>query len=322
MSPAPSFFYPMSKETFIFIVSIIVLLQLEQVNIPMVEHIELVLCSILILTLGVSHGGIDNLLHQTKIKVSNAKFISYYLLVAAINVLLWIFSPNLGFILFILISAYHFGQSQFIEYNFGQHWSNKVLYFLWGGLLLVGLVFFKNEEVSESLWYQNFSLPSFEYMIQYAELSFWVLLASTVGMLLIKIKKGEMHIHGFLIETYQFVLICLAFKLFSLVLGFTLYFIILHSLKVLNHEYDYLKSRIQVENRLAFIKLLLPFTLISLVGLGIITGIILYFDFNVSFPLLALILTSSVTLPHTYVMDVFYDADFKWGKSINTTQTS
>lgn len=296
----------MGKEAFYFIVCIILLLQIEQIESPVIETVELIVCSFLILTLGISHGGVDNILHQAKTKIDNKKFIAIYIFVALLNAFFWVLSPNLAFLMFILISSYHFGQSQFVEYNFKENISSKLIYFLWGALVIVGLVFFKSEEILNSKWYQTFSLPLLGQMIEYSLYAFVLLAVGTCSLLAYKYKVNEITIQQIFIEVYQFALICIAFKLFSVLLGFTLYFIILHSLRVLNHEYAFLRKKVKIKNLLSFIKMLLPFTLLSIFGLSLIVWIITFFDFEISLPLLALILTSSVTLPHSYVMDAFY----------------
>jgi len=291
----------MGKETFYYIICILLLIQFEQIESPFIEDIELWVCSFLILTLGISHGGIDNILHQEKNKIDNKRFIIMYLLAGLINAILWVSSPNIGFLFFILISSYHFGQSQFIEYRLNENFISKLLYFIWGALVIVSLLYFKSHEILESQWYESFSLPLLEFMINNSFSTFIFLLVSTLGLLIYKKLKNEITTQQILIEFYQLVLICVTFKLFSILLGFTLYFIILHSIRVLNHEYLFLKSKVKINNIATFIKLLMPFTLLSIVGLCLIILIISFFNIEVSLPLLALILTSSVTLPHSYV---------------------
>lgn len=91
-----------------------------------------------------------------------------------------------------------------------------------------------------------------------------------------------------------------------IIIGFTLYFVILHSLKVLNEEYRFLKASGVTQSLMGFIKLLTPFSLISLMGLFMLFGLIEFGILNISFGYCVLIMISSITLPHVFVMDKFY----------------
>jgi hypothetical protein len=129
---------------------------------------------------------------------------------------------------------------------------------------------------------------------------------STFLTLFFELKDDAKFLQKMLIESYQILLIAIAFYLFSTLVGFTLYFIILHSFKVLIQEYDFLKRKTSIKGLLHFIQLLTPFTMLSIAGMAIIFSVIHFLGLNVSIPLLLLILVSSITLPHSYVMDIFY----------------
>jgi hypothetical protein len=100
--------------------------------------------------------------------------------------------------------------------------------------------------------------------------------------------------------------ILLAFYFFPVVIGFSLYFIILHSLKVLFQEFDFLKSEGTIKKISQFFTLLLPFTLVSIIGIALTLGAIDLFQLDVSVSIILIALVSSVTLPHSFVMEAFY----------------
>ena len=105
------------------------------------------------------------------------------------------------------------------------------------------------------------------------------------------------------------VLIC--FFLMPLLIGFTLYFVILHSFKVLREEFNFLLSDQKVHSFKSFMAMITPFTLLSIFGIAFLFGLI-YFDiFNMSYGYCLLIVISSITLPHVFVMDNFYGLLFK-----------
>jgi Brp/Blh family beta-carotene 15,15'-monooxygenase len=130
----------------------------------------------------------------------------------------------------------------------------------------------------------------------------------TIIMLLINILKKRLTAEQFALELIVFTLILFSFYVFPLIIGFTLYFSILHSLKVLQEEYKFVEKLYDRSlSFLAFGKLLFPYTTISVFGMGIIYLLSeLNFLPELSFGYLLLILISSITLPHAFVMDRFY----------------
>ena len=108
-------------------------------------------------------------------------------------------------------------------------------------------------------------------------------------------------------ELFLFGLIHLTFYLFPFIIGFTLYFVILHSIKVMKYEYNFLKKESKKFNLIIFLKLVTPYTLLSL----FFTGLFFMLSYNelisISIPLLSIIIISAITLPHAIVMHIFYN---------------
>jgi Brp/Blh family beta-carotene 15,15'-monooxygenase len=107
-------------------------------------------------------------------------------------------------------------------------------------------------------------------------------------------------------ELYLLLLIHAAFFVLPLVIGFTLYFTILHSFKVLTQEYTFLEERKGKLSIARFAGMLAPYTLLSVFGLGLLLWLQFSEILNASGLLIALILISAVTLPHSVVMEGFY----------------
>tara|TARA_B100000614_G_C14482801_1_gene467407 strand:- start:167 stop:643 length:477 start_codon:yes stop_codon:yes gene_type:complete len=107
---------------------------------------------------------------------------------------------------------------------------------------------------------------------------------------------------------FEMILIHVTFYLFSVLIGFTLYFIFLHSLKVLKQEYQFLKKITNNLSPTEFVKMLLPFTGLSIFFLitfyvGVMTGTL-----NISTFLFLIIGISVITLPHVFIMANFYNS--------------
>jgi Brp/Blh family beta-carotene 15,15'-monooxygenase len=268
---------------------------------------SVIACLGLIMTVGVSHGAIDNVLYQLNRRVNNLAFIAIYLAVVAINVLFWLIAPDLGLASFLIISAYHFGQSQLTGIKQAIDPLRRSLYFLWGCSLIMALVHFNRQEILA--YPADFSLLNirfFNYLVEHSKL-LW--LSSTL-LCFVPLAIHELFINRranyLFIQIYFMALIIVAFALFSTLTGFTLYFVILHSLRVLLQEYQVIKKRKLKFSPLKFINLLLPFTLLSILGTVAVLVAHNFLNWSISTGLLIFIIISSITLPHSYVMELFY----------------
>jgi Brp/Blh family beta-carotene 15,15'-monooxygenase len=297
----------MTKAIFIFIASLLILLPfvLNADEIP--TSYQLILCIPFILFLGIPHGAIDNVLYIRDNKIKNLEFIGIYLAFIALNILLWLIFPIVAYVVFLLLSAYHFGQSQFSHYFNKQPLAHKALFFSWGVSILSALIYFNIEEIQQ-IMIQEKEFAAFESLHQKAYMQY-VFLASSIAtfilMVLIAIKKS-FNVEALLMETLVLFLIVICFYLMPILIGFTLYFIILHSLKVLREEYEFLNSKKEVNSIVGFVLLLAPFTLLSIVGVGLIYSLIYLEIFYFSYGYCLLIIISSITLPHIFVMNRFY----------------
>lgn len=297
----------MPKSVFLFLAVTLILLQLFSLSIDSLRTSIDLLSLVAILTLGVAHGSIDHLLFGMKNnKTNKTHFIIIYLAVLAANFVLWYILSEIALFLFLAFSAYHFGQSQFIELNIKQKVLSKALYFSWGASILAGLIYFNSNEVNK-LFYDPVSNSNvFESIINNIELYFTLFGIAALLISIYLLINKSISIQTFGLELLQYLIIISAFYLFPIVLGFSLYFIILHSFRVLLQEYDFLKKSYRIKNVFQFVKLLFPFTLISVIGLGLILSSVYFFDLKIALPYLLIALTSAVTIPHALVMEVFY----------------
>lgn len=74
----------------------------------------LILCLFLIMSLGISHGSLDNLKGKKLLKIYKIKqiekFYFSYICLSIFIILLWILLPAFLFVIFLLIASYHFGK--------------------------------------------------------------------------------------------------------------------------------------------------------------------------------------------------------------------
>jgi Brp/Blh family beta-carotene 15,15'-monooxygenase len=272
---------------------------------------QLFICTPLILFLGIPHGAIDNVLFIRNKEIKNYEFIGIYLVFVSLNVGLWIIFPSLGYILFLLLSAYHFGQSQFSHYFERQPLSHLSLYLFWGISILSGLVYFNIEEIQQIMSNQA-EFAVFSPLHQENHMLYTLLFSTGVTLLLMVFLtlKGSIRFETFFMEFLVLSLIQICYFLMPLLIGFTLYFVLLHSFKVLREEYLFLNSENEVKSLGNFIKLVTPFTLFSIVGIAFLFGLIYLNILTLPYGYVLLIVISSITLPHVFVMNRFYSLLF------------
>ena len=114
---------------------------------------SILLFLIVMLSIGIPHGSVDHIIAfiNPKARKFNSKLIFYitYLSLIVFNIALWIISPFLGLLVFLIISCYHFGETQVIGYN---PTDNKLLNFVVGANILLSLFLNNIVELQEILY--------------------------------------------------------------------------------------------------------------------------------------------------------------------------
>lgn len=304
----------MTKAIFVFICSCLLLTPIIYNAGEVSSSFQMICCLPFLLFLGIPHGAIDNVLYMRNNKVSNTKFIAVYLVFVGVNVVLWILIPGIAYLLFLLLSAYHFGQSQYTHYFARQQLPHQVFFLFWGVSVLSGMIYLNIEEIYQIMnSYEDFAVFS---SLHQQDVMYWLFIVSTgltvLSMFIFHIRK-DLTLEAVFMEILILGLILLCFFLMPLMIGFTLYFVILHSFKVLREEYNYLNSENIVTSVKGFVKLVAPFTLLSIIGIAMLFGLIYLEIWSLSYGYMLLIVISSITLPHVYVMNGFYNFLFSKG---------
>ena len=103
---------------------------------------QIIFCVALISIFGIPHGSIDHVLYKAKMKSSNLFFYSFYFGLIFVYVLLWLFFPLVSFIFFLILSAFHFGESQFENFEVKKDMFKYLLFFTYGVYVLSTLIYF------------------------------------------------------------------------------------------------------------------------------------------------------------------------------------
>ena len=261
----------------------------------------------LIIFVGIPHGALDHVLFFKKRNTSQIKFYSVYLGLVLFFILLWIYYPILSLSLFLIISAFHFGESQFEDIEIKKYLHSLLLYLVWGLSLLINLIFYNVNELNVLTTIFK-DTESFYYLynhkfVTYGFISFNL---ATIFLLFNLLYDKTINWNKLLSELFLFAIIHLTFYLFPFIIGFTLYFVILHSIRVMKYEYDFFKKESNNFNLIVFLKLVTPYTLLSLFFSGLVFILSHNEIISISIPLLSLIIISAITLPHAIVMHIFY----------------
>ena len=104
------------------------------------------LCLFFILSIGISHGALDNQKGKKLSQLYNIKksyfFYLIYSLIGISIITFWLFFPTASLILFLVVASYHFGKedTEFLINN--KDVSNLILYFLKGSFIIIAPLMF------------------------------------------------------------------------------------------------------------------------------------------------------------------------------------
>tara|TARA_B110000503_G_scaffold107870_1_gene161190 strand:- start:1979 stop:2881 length:903 start_codon:yes stop_codon:yes gene_type:complete len=297
----------MNVFTFIFVVCLYALYHLLEAYTDISIERELAVSSVLILTFGIPHGAIDHVLFFKKNTVSQLRFYGVYLGLTLLFLVGWMVEPLWSFVFFLVLSAFHFGESQLNDLKLKRPIMRPVLFLTWGLTLLLTLIYYNTEELIGYTGFFN-DTEVFQAVYSHALLfeAFIALNALTGVTLFVFIERASFNWNRLGGELFLLALIHLTFFLFPFIIGFTMYFVVLHSMRVMSHEFEFLKSEDAGFSGRDFLKLLMPYSLLS-IFFTVITFWLSWMEvIPVSIPLLALIIISAITLPHAVVMHLFY----------------
>lgn len=261
---------------------------------------EIALGFILIFTFGILHGSNDILLigsiSNTKVRQPFFRVLGIYLLTVGLAVVTFYFLPTLALSLFIIFSAYHFGE---------QHWEHqqlqlsasfsKFFYLIYGMLVLTLLFVLNPDDVIEVVEAITTVSLTFDQLL-YAFLGTLIVFGLTVVSVLINHKAHQRII---LKELFLLLVLVIIFKVSTLIWAFTIYFIFWHSIPSLFEQVQFIYGKFDKPSFFKYCKNAFPYWMISLVGIAIV-----YFLFkdNTIFYALFFSFIAAVTFPHALVI--------------------
>ena len=264
------------------------------------EKFELILGFILIFSFGMIHGSNDLLIINKILEKSKyySKFniLVAYLMIVSLAILIFYMAPILALSMFVIFSAYHFGEQHWEKSFIKSNNSLKSVFYFCYGMLILQLLFTFNDIgvkfiVNEITGYQIANLNSFPIII-------------ILGSLVLIMTAIELHFKRIsseiaLTELFSLVILTIIFNSSSLIWGFTIYFILWHSVPSLAEQIKFVYGEFKLKTTLKYCKSAAPYWIVSLIGM-----VILYFMFSNEkhFYSLFFAFIAAVTFPHAFVM--------------------
>jgi Brp/Blh family beta-carotene 15,15'-monooxygenase len=217
------------------------------VGIPYYFQLAFFIGSILIT--GIPHGSLDHLIHNRNTELSGLRkspllFFLHYHKYLVIYGLLWFLHPGIAGVVFIFISAYHFGEIDWIWMKGRQNKLLKVLSTVYGVVLLSNMCLFHLPEIYSviSSMHGHFSIETtvvdFLYTYRYTYMASSVFLVFI--LLTMYVFQNKMRFKVLAFASLQLGVLLLIILKLPLLLGFGFYFSCWHSVLTLLSLRDYI----------------------------------------------------------------------------------
>jgi len=261
------------------------------------------ICLLLILTIGISHGSLDH--NKGKkllniLKITNMYFFYLlYILIGVLIIILWLILPATTLILFLIVASYHFGKEDTDFLTDNNLSLNQLFYFLKGLLIVIAPLNFHFEETINIFKLLLISGEKFYIFLGYIE-SYNIIpiifIFSVFSSIFLFIKNFRFINFSIFLDFFS--ILILNYYL-SPLLAFTFYFCFLHSIRHSISLIFELDQNSFKNGFLIFIKKTLPLTLITaimfLVSLLILKN---YYVLDNAILKVIFIGLASLTFPH------------------------
>jgi len=261
------------------------------------------ICLLLILSIGISHGSLDNFKGRKLFQILQINnfsiFYFAYILIALIVIFLWILIPYVSLIIFLMVASYHFGKEDTQFLIIENSYYDQFLFFLKGSLIIFAPMYFHFDEtisIFRLLLIENETFYKFLDLIESNKVLLYCVILSTLANILLFTKNFELKKFTIFLDYFSIIIIN---YYFSPLVAFTIYFCFLHSIR---HSIS-LMSELD-ENNLGngfkiFIKKALPLTFITaifcVIGLYLLNNT---YNFDSSILKIIFIGLASLTFPH------------------------
>lgn len=248
-------------------------------------------CGLLIALLGIPHGSLD--LHLMSTRAQRLRELGIYLVCIALVLVVWLMQPTLMLTLFLINSAWHFGDCD-ISTN---HRLRPLLALTYGAAVLLLLIDLKDPTIGIILQ------TLLGYPVDASMISYYSMLRILAAVLVFgtpmvhsQVPRGNLLLRGLLILGVA--------MLAPSLIAFTWYFVVMHSWTSMNALRHYIDSTNPWSWRMLIIAAA-PLSLLTFIGIGI--GPLVFPHVNILAMLF--IALSALTVPHSRLFHRVYAGD-------------
>lgn len=276
-------------------ISGIALLLLSMATMMMWPDFQWVVFILVMLFVGIPHGAIDHLTSDPAINPKSLSvFLVKYIALIGLYLLLWWIFPIFSLGAFILMSAFHFGQTHFIRRAGGKP-IHQIL-FVSRGMFFLSVILLGDFEFTREILAAVIDVSSLATFKPYLILGFF--LVTILIQYFAKVKFNK-------IDVIDLLVLPIALYFSPLMLSFVIYFGFWHAFPSMAEEYNFLKKYSQFGSLKKFGVQLIPFTLLSLIGIAFILFIAQRSLTQEEVILVFFVLISVISFPHILYMDRF-----------------
>ena len=218
----------------------------------------LILCFFLILSIGISHGALDNLKGKKLLKILKFKsiFVFYigYITLSLFVILCWILIPTLTLTIFLGVACYHFGKEDTDFLVKKKSFFVNLLFTLKGSIIIISPLLFNFQDTADIFKLLNFDISIFGINQIFLYSILFLSFSSNIALSF----NQESDFKSLIMMDFISILILNFFL--SPILAFTIYFCFLHSLR---HSFSLIfeLSKSFKRGTIMFIKKALPLTI-------------------------------------------------------------
>jgi len=291
---------------------LIFVLLFQQIPVHVSDEVQIYLFLTGILLLGVPHGAADLLVAEASAarstkSFSPLRFLSIYLFRLMLFGFIFWFFPVFGNLLFVLFAAYHFGETDLYKFK-TDTWMGKG-FVIGYGLLILGFILLHHFEQLIPLFNLFSSGRDSGSLIRWIDSNRYLLLGGILLLFLITafiyFSKHEVNSHDSGSFLVHLAVIILILYFLPMMLAFTFYFIIWHSLLSLQNILSYLTIE-KKYSKLKIIKQIGFYSSLALIGIVLAGTGGFVFIHGQTLLVYVFIGLAVLTAPHMQVMHEMY----------------
>jgi Brp/Blh family beta-carotene 15,15'-monooxygenase len=261
------------------------------------------ICLFLILSIGVSHGSLDNIKGRKLFQILRINnfliFYLLYILISLIIIILWVIIPSVSLVFFLIVASHHFGKEDTQFLIIKNSYYNKLLFFLKGSLIIFAPMYFHFDEtvsIFKLLLIDNEYFYEFLSFVETNKILLYCIVLSTLSSILLFVKNFELKKFTIFFDYFSILIIN---YYFSPLVAFTIYFCFLHSVRHSISLMSELDKNDLANGLKIFTKKALPLTILTAIfcffGLYLLNNT---YNFDSSVLKIIFIGLASLTFPH------------------------